>query len=481
MANILGLLTVNNKEVLEVDAIPSAGAGTPAPVGSIAFFETGSNVGELYLKVGIADTAWDKFQTAQTGAVGEGEFLRIPIYDTDPSGYHVDDVVTQNAKNITVSIVPQASRTQNISYRIPNPGDAVTSADFVLTEGVQTINGDKTFTEDVVVQGDLTVNGSLTYLNTTNTEIRDALITLNKGGGASSGSNVGFEIEENASITGYFKTTVNREGWQIKAPAIDYTLSLFETNLSANRSQYFADSDGVFVYRGVSDPGVQYQICFYSDANRITSSANFTFDSSTNTLTMPNLVVTTSAKLSYLTQGSVVFVGVDGVLTEDNANLFFDDTNNYLGIGTNTPSRRLDVNGTSIIRGELKYVDADATKNSWEMFQAQVSTNDNTETTLTTIAVPTDKWLLIEARVVAKRTGGTAGNDGDGAVYVRTVCVKNIDDTLTLFKTQSDYTQEDQKSWDALFDVSGTNLRLRVKGAANNNIDWTTTYFVQVV
>ena len=41
--------------------------------------------------------------------------------------------------------------------------------------------------------------------------------------------------------------------------------------------------------------------------------------------------------LPTFTTGSVVFGGTSG-LTQDNANLFWDDTNNRLGIGTNTPA-----------------------------------------------------------------------------------------------------------------------------------------------
>lgn len=46
------------------------------------------------------------------------------------------------------------------------------------------------------------------------------------------------------------------------------------------------------------------------------------------------------------TAGSVVFA--DGTkLTQDNANLFFDDTNNRLGVGTNTPSNDLSLGGNA--------------------------------------------------------------------------------------------------------------------------------------
>jgi hypothetical protein len=50
-----------------------------------------------------------------------------------------------------------------------------------------------------------------------------------------------------------------------------------------------------------------------------------------------------------LTTGSVPFIGASGALSQDNANLFFDDTNNRLGINTNSPTTALDVFGSGII------------------------------------------------------------------------------------------------------------------------------------
>jgi hypothetical protein len=44
------------------------------------------------------------------------------------------------------------------------------------------------------------------------------------------------------------------------------------------------------------------------------------------------------------TAGSVVFAGASGVYAQDNASLFFDDTNNRLGIGTVSPDASLTVN-----------------------------------------------------------------------------------------------------------------------------------------
>jgi hypothetical protein len=50
-----------------------------------------------------------------------------------------------------------------------------------------------------------------------------------------------------------------------------------------------------------------------------------------------------------LTTGSVGFIGASGALLQDNANFFWDDTNNRLGLGTNAPTTALDVFGSGII------------------------------------------------------------------------------------------------------------------------------------
>jgi hypothetical protein len=75
----------------------------------------------------------------------------------------------------------------------------------------------------------------------------------------------------------------------------------------------------------------------FSDANGF--DGNISLVGSTATLT-----ITTA-----LTTGSVPFIGASGALSQDNANLFFDDTNNRLGINTNAPTTALDVFGSGII------------------------------------------------------------------------------------------------------------------------------------
>lgn len=55
--------------------------------------------------------------------------------------------------------------------------------------------------------------------------------------------------------------------------------------------------------------------------------------------------------LSGLTQGSVLFAGAGGVISEDNDKLFWDATNIRLGIGTDIPLIDVDIRGSMLING----------------------------------------------------------------------------------------------------------------------------------
>lgn len=53
------------------------------------------------------------------------------------------------------------------------------------------------------------------------------------------------------------------------------------------------------------------------------------------------------------TQGSVLFMGASSVIAQDNANFFWDDTNNFLGLGTASPAQELHVVGDQILTGVI--------------------------------------------------------------------------------------------------------------------------------
>lgn len=600
MANIIGRLTNNEVEVLQVDAPPGGGAGTSAPIAAIAAYNNGTT-GILYLKTGALDTAWDQIGTsAVAGTVNSGVSGRMTVYPA--TGNVVDDEYVQNSLSMVVAHVAQPARSAPIVYSIPNPGNAVTAADLVLTEGNQVLNGNKTFTGATVFQGNVDIQGTLITINSTQLQISDPVITLNKGGTSATGAGAGIEIEESGVITAYMEVSAARNGWTFKAPTNANTATLLLSSLTSNRSYTLPDVSGTFALGA----GANGNVTFWSAPSVLSANANFFWDNTNGRLGIGNgaptveLHVTGNARITGLTTarpifsdvngnlananidltaaylvgilpiirggtnsgtalnnnrimvssggaiveaaaltngqlligsssaapvaasigvgalasltvalgagsitidaiqdirtsasptfanatltgktpGSVIFASTSGILSQDNATFFWDTTNKRLGIGNATPARQLDVTGSSVFRGAIRYADAGAANANWEIFQAQVATTDATATTLQSINIPTDSSVWITCTIVGRRTGGGAGANGDSAIYQRTARFKNVGGTVTINQLQSDFTSEDQLLWNSTLDVSGTSARIRVTGAANNNIVWTANYQV---
>ena len=83
-----------------------------------------------------------------------------------------------------------------------------------------------------------------------------------------------------------------------------------------------------------------------------TNQINVSTNSGVITLSLPQDIATTSSPtfsnltLSSLTPGSVLFANSSGLISQDNANFYWDNTNKRLGIGTSSPAYTLTVNGT---------------------------------------------------------------------------------------------------------------------------------------
>ena len=108
------------------------------------------------------------------------------------------------------------------------------------------------------------ITGTLTSVNTNNLEVVDKLITLNKGGVASSGGGAGFEIEENGSATGYVKVNTGRTGYQLKPPStglVEIVAAAADTTLTATST----------VSRSLSLPNVSGTLVSTGDTGTVTS------------------------------------------------------------------------------------------------------------------------------------------------------------------------------------------------------------------
>jgi hypothetical protein len=71
--------------------------------------------------------------------------------------------------------------------------------------------------------------------------------------------------------------------------------------------------------------------------------------------TNDRLLIDTSGNVFFpiYTQGSIPFIGASGQVSQDNANFFWDDTNNRLGIGTASPQRQVHIYQSSAVTPTL--------------------------------------------------------------------------------------------------------------------------------
>lgn len=106
----------------------------------------------------------------------------------------------------------------------------------------------------------------------------------------------------------------------------------------------------------------------------------------------------------------------------------------------------------------------------------EVTTLNNIPLDGQTLSFPTDGVALVETRVLAKEQAPNL----DRAVYKRTARVNLDGGVATLFTEQTDYSSEDDVTWEASFGLSGPALVVTVTGDATNAVDWRIVTQVQV-
>lgn len=104
----------------------------------------------------------------------------------------------------------------------------------------------------------------------------------------------------------------------------------------------------------------------------------------------------------------------------------------------------------------------------------RVGTNDATQTTLLTIPLQAGHTTLVRVRVVARRTGGSAGTAEDGAAYELMHAFNVLSGVATSLSGSmvTVFAKENQAGWDADIVASGQSALVRVTGATNNTIVW---------
>ena len=104
-----------------------------------------------------------------------------------------------------------------------------------------------------------------------------------------------------------------------------------------------------------------------------------------------------------------------------------------------------------------------------------VTTTDATETTLFSIAIPTDKSVFVEALITARQA-----TTGDVVTFVFRAQWRNVSGTVTLESGDPiiPYSSDGASAWDAIADAddSANTGRARGTGEASHTIIWTARY-----
>ena len=165
----------------------------------------------------------------------------------------------------------------------------------------------------------------------------------------------------------------------------------------------------------------------------------------------------------------------DSRIEGDNAThaVFVDASADNVGINQSAPLARLHVT-ESTLGDEVFRIESTATNDdpSERVYQNRVATTDATTTTLHTIAIPASTTVGIEAVVVARRTGGTAGTAEDGGMFKITEVFNNLAGTATSIGNLQNLSASSTGFLTVALTPSGGNVLIEVTGELDTNITW---------
>ena len=177
--------------------------------------------------------------------------------------------------------------------------------------------------------------------------VRETSTTIGTGNFTLAGAVTGYQTFDAALDTGdtTYYTIADQSGvnWEVGIGTFTSPSTLARTTILSSSNggsvvTFGAGTKDVFI----SLPASKTVQSFSAGSTGLTpSTASFGAVALAGTLVPANGGTGTSTAF---TAGSVVFAGASGVYAQDNASLFFDDTNNRLGIGTVSPDASLTVN-----------------------------------------------------------------------------------------------------------------------------------------
>ena len=207
-------------------------------------------------------------------------------------------------------------------------GDGITAAaneitvdsTVVRTSGTQTVNGAKTFGDDIVISGNLTINGTQTTVSTETLAVEDNIIVLNDGTSGTPSENAGIQVDRGTSADVFLNWSESTDKWQFSNDGSTYYDMLTESDVEGFFSVTDSGGDGsltysagVFTYTGPSAAEVRAH--FSGGTGIDISSGSITFDGSELTTSTTDgdgdhfVVVDDSNASRKLTKGSIAISG----------------------------------------------------------------------------------------------------------------------------------------------------------------------------
>ena len=170
-------------------------------------------------------------------------------------------------------------------------------------------------------------------------------------------NNLGFNSSTNLALGNDLSTNIG---------GLSVFSSIFTTGSTGPSALYKAD--GTYIYSNLEGGltiNSEYPTAslFFATNNTVALTIN-----SSQGATFVDSVTATSFKSSTFTTGSVLFVGTTNNINQDNTNFFWDDTNNRLGIQTNSPGAPLDIHNT-VANTTTIQINNTASSNAYIAFQ----------------------------------------------------------------------------------------------------------------
>jgi len=255
------------------------------------------------------------FLSANTSYYTEVEVDNLLTGKTDLDTF-TSHTATTNAHNVSFDNLIATAHT-HLKSDISN----FTESDYVHTTGVESIAGDKTFQDDIIIQGDVWISGSATTVYSDDLNVKDNIILLNSGetaAGVTHGS-AGIQIDRGTEIDQLLIWNENTLVWEVGESGSTVELLTSEVDTLASVTARGASTAVASTFStSITTPSI-------IGGSEVGS--NITYKSTTG--------VGTVAGIAHQWLG-----GTDG------ATVIATMLNNgYVGIGTDSPTHKLDVAG----------------------------------------------------------------------------------------------------------------------------------------